>query len=105
MLTINNIMKPQLIMPKFYFVDNLGEVLFDSQTDREKKKEFLHNYGNCRITQISEYNHYIAFTFNRPHCPIGDIDCPYYYSDGVAQFCLCDNPMDNCDDYYYYNKG
>jgi hypothetical protein len=102
MLTINNLMKPQLIIPKFYFVSNLGEVLFDSETDsREKRKEFLRNYGNCRITKISEYNHYISFEFNLPHCPICDIDCPYFWSEGMGHYCTCDNPIDNCDECSY----
>lgn len=101
MLTINDIMKPQLIMNKFYFTDNLGEVMYDSSTDsNEKKKEFLRNYGNCRVTGI-DITHcgYISFGFNLPHCPIYDVDCPYFYAEGMAQYCACTNPLDECDDY------
>ena len=101
MLTINDIMKPQLIMNKFYFTDNLGEVMYDSSTDsNEKKKEFLRNYGNCRVTGI-DITHcgYISFGFNLPHCPIYDVDCPYFYAEGMAQYCTCTNPLDECDDY------
>lgn len=102
MLTINNLMKPQLIMKNFYFTDNLGEVLYDSSTDsREKRNEFLRNYGNCRVIGI-DVTHYgfISINFNRPHCPICDVDCPYFYSEGMAQYCCCDNPLDECDEFY-----
>ena len=105
MLTINDIMKPQLIMQKFYFTDNLGEVKYDSSTDsREEKKEFLRNYGKCRVIGMNvTHSGYISINFNLPHCPIGDIDCPYYWSEGCSQYCLCDNPMDECDDFYAMN--
>lgn len=35
------------------------------------------------------------------HCPIAAIDCPYY--DENEDFCLLDNPEEDCDDYAFYN--
>ena len=101
MLTINNLMKPQLIMGKCYFTDNLGEVLYDNSTDSyEKRKEFLRNYGKCRVVGIdTTHQGFIEIMFNLPHCPICDVDCPYFYVEGMAQYCTCTNPVDECDDY------
>ena len=36
---------------------------------------------------------------NKTYCPICDWSCPYCKKDGI---CTLKNPMDNCDDYYYY---
>ena len=37
----------------------------------------------------------------RYECPINDLTCPYCKADGE---CTIDgNPMDECDDYAYYN--
>lgn len=36
---------------------------------------------------------------NYPDCPIFDMNCPYCLASGE---CIIDNPMTECDDYYYY---
>ena len=101
MLTINDIMKPQLIMHKFYFTSNLGEVKYDScESTREERKDFLRNYGDCRITGINTTHcGYISFNFNLPQCPAFDLDCPYCYTEGIGHYCMCDNPKDECDEW------
>lgn len=36
---------------------------------------------------------------NYHECPIFDMGCPYCLASGE---CTIDNPMSECDDYYYY---
>ena len=31
-------------------------------------------------------------------CPVADSDCPYFRN---ICTCTCENPMEECDDYYY----
>jgi len=33
-------------------------------------------------------------------CPMFDLDCPYC---SITGECTIGNPMEECDDYYYYN--
>lgn len=35
-----------------------------------------------------------------PECPLFDMECPYCLASGE---CTIDNPLEECDDYYYYN--
>ena len=35
-----------------------------------------------------------------PECPTFDTGCPYCLASGE---CTIDNPLEECDDYYYYN--
>lgn len=37
---------------------------------------------------------------NLPLCPLFEIDCPYCLMTGE---CTIDNPIEDCDSYYYYN--
>jgi hypothetical protein len=104
MLTINNIMKPQVEMENFYFISELGELMFihctDEKESREARKKFLRNYGNCRITKIRTFNDCISFEFQLPQCPCGDDTCPYFFRNGMSCICQCENPLDECDEFY-----
>ena len=102
MLTINNLMKPQLIMKNFYFTSNLGEVIYDSATDsRDKRQTFLRNYGDCRVVGMNvTHGGFISINFSLPQCPACDFDCPYCYTEGLSYQCTCDNPKDECDEWY-----
>lgn len=102
MLTVNDLMKPQIIMPKYSFVSNLGELFLDNTDSREARQTFLRNYGHCRITEIKEYNHFLNFIFRLPQCPIFDIECPYAYTEGLNCQCYCDNPFDECDEMQFH---
>ena len=35
------------------------------------------------------------------YCPAEDWTCPYF--DKKTWVCTIDNPMEECDEYYYYN--
>ncbi len=36
---------------------------------------------------------------NYPECPMFDMSCPYCLASGE---CIIGDPMNECDDYYYY---
>ena len=36
------------------------------------------------------------------YCPVNGWDCPYYAENGE---CLCENPLEECDDAMEYEEG
>ena len=41
------------------------------------------------------------YEMNYHECPEFDMTCPYCLASGE---CIIDNPMDECDTYYYFNS-
>lgn len=51
-----------------------------------------------KLIQIGP-NAYITYE-KLPNCPTFDTSCPYCLANGE---CTIDNPLEECDDYFYYN--